>query len=329
MGGPPVTPARPLRILLFGDGAWAAATLDRLLGRHAVVAVVLRSRPSDRTLQDAAESHGIALLQPADVNAPAFVERMRCLAPELALSVSYDQILRAAVLNVAPLGFVNLHAAKLPRYRGRNVINWAIINGEAEIGITAHFVDEGIDTGDIIVQHTLPIGWTDTYGMVLGRVIDALPDVAIAAVELVAGGAPPRERQAHLPGTYFARREQGDEWLDWSDTSTRLHNKVRAISRPGPGARTLLGDRPVIVWRAFYDPAWPRYAATPGQVVGRHPDGILVKTGDSTLLVQEVQRAGHTTETPSWRVGTRLGVDLAAALRAMTARLEALETQRA
>ena len=80
------------------------------------------------------------------------------------------------VLDTARLSFVNFHAGKLPFYRGRNVINWAIINGETEIGLTAHVVDEGIDTGDIVLQKTLPIGWTDTYGDVLTRIVDNFPD---------------------------------------------------------------------------------------------------------------------------------------------------------
>jgi len=84
------------------------------------------------------------------------------------------------------LGCLNFHAGKLPFYRGRNVINWAIINGEREIGITAHFMDEGIDTGDILLQRTEPIGWTDTYGDVLARVVAAIPPLVEESVELVA-----------------------------------------------------------------------------------------------------------------------------------------------
>jgi methionyl-tRNA formyltransferase len=212
----------------------------------------------------------------------------------------------------------------LPFYRGRNVINWAIINGEQEIGITSHYVDQGIDTGDIIIQRTLPISWTDTYGDVLGRVVDALPGLVVETVNAIAAGTAGRRPQAHLPGTYFGGREEGDEWLDWSDTSVNLHNKVRAITRPGPGARTVLGNKSVIVWRAYCDPAWPRYIAVPGQVVGRQGEnGVLVKTGDSTLLIQEVQVDGEEPAVPRWRIGTRLGVDLVAALSARQVRADA------
>jgi methionyl-tRNA formyltransferase len=256
---------------------------------------------------------GLPLLQPSNVNSLDFVERIKSLSPDLNLSISYNQILRRPIIASAKLGFLNFHAGKLPYYRGRNVINWAIINGEREIGITAHFVDEGIDTGDIILQRTLPIEWTDTYGDVLSRVVEAFPDLVLDSVALMASGQPKRAQQANHPGSYFPGRDKEDEWLDWSDNSFNLHNKIRAITRPGPGARTLLGEKEVRIWTAFYDPSWPKYIATPGQVVGRPNNGVLVKTGDSTILLSEIQIA-DVCETPSWRIGTRLGINLIASL---------------
>jgi methionyl-tRNA formyltransferase len=302
-----------MRILLFGDGAWATRSLVRLheAERWQVVGVVLRVRPSDPTLAQTARELALPIFHPEKVNAPEFVEQVRALAPDLNLSISYNQILRLPIILTARLGFVNFHAGKLPFYRGRNVINWALINGETEIGVTAHFIDEGIDTGDIILQHTLPISWTDSYGDVLKRLVDYFPAFVCQTVERLTTGDYERRPQERLAGSYFAGREPGDEWLDWSDTSLNLHNKVRAISRPGPGARTMLGSEPIIVWRAFYDPAWPKYLATPGQVVSRFADGVLIKTGDSTLLIKEVEFSSAPIVTPRWPIGTRLGINAA------------------
>jgi methionyl-tRNA formyltransferase len=300
--------------VLFGDGAWATNSLLRLSETpHSIVAVVARKEPSDPTLVETVRALGLLPLQPSNVNSIDFVDRVKSLAPDLNLSISYNQILRRSIIETARLGFLNFHAGKLPYYRGRNVINWAIINGEREIGITAHFVDEGIDTGDIILQRTLPIEWTDTYGDVLRHVVEAFPDLVLDAVALITAGQPTRIQQADHPGTYFPGREEGDEWLDWSDTSFNLHNKIRAITRPGPGARTLVGNKVARIWRAFYDLSWPKYIATAGQVVGRRDNGVLVKTGDSTILVQEVQ-IDDGCETPSWRIGTRLGMNVMASL---------------
>ncbi|HEX6965402.1 MAG TPA: methionyl-tRNA formyltransferase [Gemmatimonadaceae bacterium] len=329
MDGLDVVTARALRIVLMGDGAWAAESLRRLRGGpHTVAGVVVRARPSDETLSAAARCAGIPVLQPADINADESVRAIAELRPDLLLSIAYNQILRRTVLDIAMLGCVNVHAGKLPSYRGRNVINWAIINGEPEIGITTHLVDEGIDTGDILVQRMLPIAWTDTYGHVLARVVRALPDLVMETVDQLARGQAEPRRQSHLPGTYFSERREGDEWLDWSAPSAVLHNFVRGISRPGPGARTMLGDEPVIIWRAFYDPLWPRYRATPGQVVGRRTgEGVLVKTGDSTLLVQEVQVGDERPVLPTWPIGTRLGARPLAMLHELQERVARLEAE--
>jgi methionyl-tRNA formyltransferase len=316
-----------VKILFFGDGAWAADSLRRLVANPwTVLAVVLRRHPSSESLEIAARDLGLPVLQPGNVNSPEFLEIVRSFAPDLNVSVSYDQIVRRPLLESAPLGFVNFHAGKLPRYRGKNVVNWALINGETEIGITGHYMDEGIDTGDILLQRTLPIGWTDTYGDVLDRVVAAFPDLVERALGMIADGTATRRPQAHLPGTYFAARRDGDEWLDWSDTSRHLHNKVRAITRPGPGALTLHEGEPVVIWRAHWDPAWPSYLATPGEVVGRRDDGVMVKTGDSTLLVLEAGVPGGPGSVPGWPPGTRLGLG-ADAVPALLKRIRALEEE--
>jgi methionyl-tRNA formyltransferase len=315
-----------VKVLFFGDGAWAARSLERIAPQWPIAAVVLRRLPSSEDLADKARALSLPLLQPGHVNSNEFLEIVRGLSPDLNVSVSYDQIVRRPLLTAAPLGFVNFHAGRLPRYRGKNVVNWALVNGETDIGMTGHYMDEGIDTGDIILQRTLPIGWTDTYGEVLDRVVAAFPDLVETALAMIAAGTAVRKPQAHLLGTYYAARREGDEWLDWSDTSRNLHNKVRAISRPGPGARTLLDGRPVLIWRALWEPAWPRYLATPGEVVGRSERGVTVKTGDSTLLVLEAGAPGGPAGAPSWPPGTRLGA-AQDTVQALLARVRALEEE--
>ena len=316
-----------MRILTFGDGAWATSSIEALAREGwTLVGIVARVNPSDVELLKTGEKLGLPVLQPTNVNTPDSLAQLTALKPDLGVCISYDQILKPPVMAVTPKGVVNFHAGKLPHYRGRNIINWAIINGEEEIGLTVHYIDEGIDTGDIILQRTASIGWTDTYGDVLDRVAAALPGFVVDTVQFIDSGEAPRRPQAHLPGTYFSRRRDGDEWLDWSDTSRNLHNKVRAISHPAPGARTALGDETVIIWEAFYDPTWPQYIATMGEVVGQYSGaGVMVKTSDSTLLVKRVQVGEGEEHVPSWRIGTRLGMDLRAHLKRLERRLDALE----
>ena len=316
-------------VVLFGDGKWAADTLRRLVrSRHRVTGAVLRRRPSDGLLEAAAQEAGIPVLRPARADEADFVAQVRALAPDLVVSVAYDQILRRGLREVARLGCLNAHAGALPRYRGRNVINWAIINGEREIGVTVHQIDDGIDTGDVVLQQMLPLAWTDTYGDVLARVVEAIPPLVERAVDQVVDGSAAPRPQDHAAATYCAGRADGDEWLDWALPSAQVHNLIRGISRPGPGARTTHDGVPVTVWKAYYDPAWPAYLGTPGQVVGRSGSGVVVKTGDSTIRLEEVEAAGAPAGVPAWPIGTRLGGNVAQSLCAVLRRLDALESRK-
>jgi methionyl-tRNA formyltransferase len=318
-----------VRIVLFGDGAWAAHSLKALSqSGRTVVAVVVRFEPSDPELQMAAEQAGIPVMQPAKVNDEAFLCRLRELSPDLGISIAYNQIFRAAKFAFLPQGIINFHAGKLPYYRGRNVLNWAILNGEKEIGLTSHLVDDGIDTGPIVLQTVLPIAWTDGYGDVLCKIIAAFPRFVLESVDAIESGKADLKPQPGGEGTYFPGRGPDDEWIDWNDTSFNLHNKVRAITRPGPGAKTLLGDAEIRIWRAFYDPKWSNYIATPGVVVGRNPSGVIVKTGDSVLRIEEVQVCEKPPEVPNWAIGTRLGVNPVCLYNVLSRQLRQIEALR-
>jgi methionyl-tRNA formyltransferase len=296
-----------MKVVFFGDGRWASDSAEALLtGDDKIVGLVLRVRPSSSDLEDFAQKKKLTVLQPQKVNDPQFRLDLMKLKPDLGISLSYNQILGAELLKLFPKGVINFHAGKLPFYRGCNVINWAIINGEKELGLTAHFVDEGIDTGDIILQRTISIAWTDTYGTVLQNAVASFPDLVRTSVNMIRNGQAPRTKQSHLMGSYFCRRRNGDEWLDWTDTSKNLYNKIRAITRPGPGARTLLRDQALVIWSAEYDPAWPAYLGNPGEIIGQDDQkGFLVKTGDSVLLINDVAMENLSCKPVRLKLGAR------------------------
>ena len=310
-----------LRIAYFGDGIWATRCLQRLVDEgHQIQAVILRRNPSDESLEEFSRQIGVPIRVPEKVNEPEFVEWVRSLHPDLNISMSYDQILRRPIIQTASLGFINCHAGNLPYYRGRNVINWAIINNEKELGLTIHYVNERIDSGDIILQRSLPIEWEDTYGTMLEKAQLAFPDLLAEAVSLLERNQVDRKAQVHCEGTYFSQRVPGDEWIGWCNTSLNIYNKIRAITHPGPGARTMLSGRTLVIWRASYDPNWPKYLATPGEVVRiAGAKGVWVKTGDSTLLIERVQFEGEKEpiKVPDFRVGTRFGLNLLETVRTL------------
>lgn len=316
-----------MKILFFGDGEWATRSLKLILEKgYVVLGIVLRTNPTDAGLAALASERAIRVFKPANVNGPKFLEIVSQLNPDLNISVSYDQILRKPILASSKMGFINVHAGKLPYYRGRNVINWAIINGEKEIGITVHFVDEGIDTGDIIVQRTIPVSWTDTYAEVLDKTVEIIPHAIKEALESISAGTAQKRPQSHLPGTYFAKRSLGDEWLDWADSSLNIYNKIRAITKPGPGALTLCDNKKVVIWESKYHPDWPKYKATPGQVVGIVKNrGAVIKTGDSTVIVSKVEIENRGIHVPSWPIGTRLGQNTIAVVDELREQIRRLE----
>ena len=304
-----------MRIGYFADGRWAHKSLDRIrrLKGVQVRLIVARYESPDPVLKSAADNLGVPFLVEENVNREDFLETLRDVQVDLNVSMSFNQILKRPIMELAPKGFINCHAGALPFYRGRNVLNWVLINGEERFGVTVHHIDEGIDTGDIIKQRFAPIGPDDDYAALLDRAVDLCADTLEAALAAIRDGTDTRTPQTdiHPVGQYCSARRDGDEWIDWSWPSERIHNLVRGIAPPAPGARTTLDGATVAVLRTERIPAAPSYIDRPGSVVGRDPEGVIVKTGDTTL---RVTRAADVIDgnlengrTPSLRIGTVFG----------------------
>lgn len=323
-----------LRIGYFGDGPWAHDALRRLLADKSlsVVFVSPRFHNPDPQLSAIARDAGIPILHQPNVNAPESLERIKAYSADLLVSMSYDQIIRKALLDAAPLGFVNCHAGKLPFYRGRNILNWALINGEKEFGITVHFIDEGIDTGPIILQETIPIGANDDYSTLLIKAQERCGGILYKAIDALRRGRAKTRVQSkvHPVGFYCGRRRSGDEMIDWEWTSVRIHNFVRGVTAPAPGARTHAAGRELAILKTALIPRAPGYLCRPGEVVGRDATSAVVKTGDSTiriLSVADVDSSGNLAEvrSPGLRIGDRLGLDLQSEVIRLTGKVASLE----
>jgi methionyl-tRNA formyltransferase len=303
-----------MRIGYFGDGLWSHQALSLLLRDDVDVAfIVARHQQPDPVLRAHARELSIPFYTSTNVNSAEFIEQIRAHACDLLISMSFDQILRAEIRELCPHGFINCHAGALPFYRGRNILNWVLINGEDHFGVTVHHVDEGIDTGDIIVQRLVPIGPDDTYADLLNAAYPVCAETLHEAVTLLAAGTAFRRKQSdvHPVGTYFGRRRPGDEIIDWTLDSKRIHDFVRGISLPGPGARCYVGDHMVAILRTALVPDAPAYIATCGEVVGHNKDEVVIKTGDSTLRVLSLAWANEDGSlgeplVPRFPIGTRL-----------------------
>jgi methionyl-tRNA formyltransferase len=307
-----------VKIGYFADGPWAHRALDAILadGHFDVRFLVLRFASPDPVLRAAAARLERPCHIVPDVNDGQFVRTVAAADADLLVSMSFDRILGRALLAAAPLGCINCHAGALPFYRGRNVLNWALINGERSIGVTVHHVDEGIDTGDIIEQDFFEVAGEDDYASVLEKAYSQCALTLLKALHGLRNGTARRTPQSaiHPVGSYFPRRAAGDEWIDWSWPSERIHNFVRAIAPPGPGARTFLRGQCVAVLTTRLIARAPTFLATPGAVIGREPGAIWVKSGDSFLALLRLARvadAGHVhQELPLPSIGARFSQEV-------------------
>jgi len=317
----------------FGDGGWAEEALQQLrsMPEFDVRFIVGRHPESDPALQEAASDMSIPFYAPADVNATSFIGQVEPHQVDVQVSMSYDQIVRREMIELAPMGFLNCHAGALPFYRGRNVLNWALINGETHFGATVHYVDEGIDTGDIICQRLDRILPDDDYASLLDKAVRLCANTLVDALLQLNNGQVQATPQAeiHPQGFYCSGRREGDEWINWQWPSERIHNLVRAITKPGPGARTVVDDEPIVVLESELINRAPAYIDRPGTVVGRIDEGVIVKTGDTTLILKRIATwtdSGIRSErTPRYSIGSVLGPSLRAQVERLSRRLEQLE----
>jgi methionyl-tRNA formyltransferase len=323
-----------MRVGFFGDGPWAHDALEKIQdsNEYSVAFVVARYPNPDPVLKEKSERYCLPFYCVKNVNSPDFVGLVKDKKVDVNVSMSFDQIIRVDLRESADKGFLNCHAGALPFYRGRNVINWALINGEQRLGVTVHYVDDGIDTGDIVNQRFIAIGDDDNYSTILDRAVVQCSEALVEALSLAKRNEirPRIQNEIHPEGTYFGTRTWGDEWIDWSWDSERIWNFVRAITIPGPGARTIHRDRQIAVLEAALVPARVNYIGKEGQVVGRVKDGVIVKVGDSVVRIKKlhyVKADGNPGEKLERlpRVGESLGRDSNVEIDRLTERLRRLE----
>jgi len=321
-----------MQIGFFGDGRWAHRALESIVDTSNldIAYIVVRHHDHDSVLTEWANELEVPFFAPGNVNAPSFVMRLKALEADINVSMSYDQILRYEVIHAAPKGFINCHAGALPFYRGRNILNWALINGEDRFGVTVHYVDEGIDTGDIIAQRFGVITSSDTYASLLDKAVELCADALIEALQAIQDdsfSAMPQE-EIHPVGFYCSNRREGDEWIDWSWTTERIYNLIRALVPPGPGARTLHDGNPIVITNADKILHAPSYINRPGTVVGRNEEGIIVKTGDTSIKITQIADWSDGIEhrrTPRHRIGTTFGINLLHEMNRLRVKVAQLE----
>lgn len=288
-----------IRTVFMGTPEFALPTLEGLLaaGVNLVGVYTQPDRPSGRGKQlnappvkQLATTRGIPIFQPLKLRLPEVVEALRTLAPDLIVVVAYGQILPKSVLDIPRYGCINVHASLLPKYRGAAPINKAIVDGEIETGVTTMVMDVGLDTGDMLVKMTTPIGPMETAGEVHDRLAVLGRAAMNETLERLCAGTLHREQQDDALSCYAPMLKKEDGRLDWTRTAAQLHNQVRGLD-PWPGAYTFLADEPLKLARTR--PLGETHAAAPGTVLAANRDGVQIACGQGVLCVGELQLPGR------------------------------------
>jgi methionyl-tRNA formyltransferase len=289
--------ARRLRVVFLGSGAFAVPSLEAVIGAgHDVAALVTqpdREKGRGRALRATptkvlAERRGIPVLQPRRIKDPQAVEALRALRPDVQVVVAYGQILSRAVIDLPPLGTVNVHSSLLPRYRGAAPIHWAIVNGERETGVTTMLIDEGLDTGPTLLAKSTPIEPEETSPELEARLARLGAEVLLETLDGLARGTLTPRPQDHARATLAPLLKKEDGRIDWGRPADEIGRRVRGLL-PWPGTVTGWAGGELKVLRARAEPAAPD-KAMPGTVLTVDRDGIVVAAGAGTRLrLLEVQ----------------------------------------
>ena len=262
------------------------------LRRHGIEALAVFTHRDDpkeqvwfRSAAECASAAGIPVYAPDDINHPLWVARIAAMKPDIIFSFYYRRMVGQNLLDIPPKGCLNLHGSLLPKYRGRCPVNWALINGEKETGVTLHYMTARPDDGDIVAQSKVKITDDDTARTLFGKMTEAAGQMLDETLPKIIKGKAPRVPQDHSQAAYFGGRRPEDGEIDWSKDAGQIRNLVRAVTKPYPGAFTFSGDRKIMVWSASVKPGAQN--SQPGAVLSVDP--FVVACGKGALQVDYAQ----------------------------------------
>jgi methionyl-tRNA formyltransferase len=284
-----------MHLVFLGTPGFAVPSLEAVVAAgHPVLAVVTQpDRPSGRgqhasapPVKQAAQRLGLPVYQPERVRRPEAVEYLRALAPDAMVVVGYGQIIPQSVIDIPPLGIINVHGSLLPKYRGAGPVQWALLNGETVTGVTTMRIDAGLDTGDMLLKAETGIGPEETAVELAARLAEMGAALLVRTLEGLEAGAIVPEKQDSSQASYAPLLKKEDGMIDWSQPAAAIHNRVRGL-QPWPGASTVFRGQTLHIWRAR------RLDATgaPGRLRSVKPP--VVGCGEGALELVEVQLEGR------------------------------------
>ena len=291
-----------MRIVFFGTPDFAVLPLKKLLDSgHEVAAVITQpDRQSGRgrrvkpcPVKVEALNAGLKIMQPLRARAPEFVDELKSLNPSIIIAVAYGQILPPDIIDMPEFGCVNIHASLLPKYRGAAPVNWAIINGEETTGITIMLMDEGMDTGPVLLQEEVKITPDDTAASLLERLSEIGADLLVPAIEGLEKGSIKPAAQSE-GASYAPIMKKADGLINWSNPADELSYFIRGMN-PWPGAYSFIEKERVKILKAMPDNSVEGVVCNEkegGVIVRADKGGLLICTGRGSLSILEIQPSG-------------------------------------
>ncbi len=287
-----------MRIIFMGTPDFSVPALRALVDKgHQVIAVVTQpDKPKGRgkavqmtPVKEAAQALGIPVYQPVKVREEGFLQQLEVLAPEVIIVAAFGQILPQRLLDIPVYGCINIHASLLPKYRGAAPIQWAILDGEKETGITTMQMNAGLDTGDILEKLAVPVDDEETGGSLHDKLSAAGGKLILSTLEKLEQGLLVPVAQTE-EGTCYARMlDKGMGKMDWNKGASELERMIRGLN-PWPSAYTELDGKTLKIWQAKVMES--EYDGEPGQVVKAEKDAFWVKTGKGSLAILSLQLEG-------------------------------------
>jgi methionyl-tRNA formyltransferase len=273
-----------MRVAVFGYQTWGFRTLEALLdSEHEVVLAVTHPKSDhayesiwDDSVADLAADHGVPVLI-RDRPDEDVVHRLKESDPDILVANNWRTWLPSSIFDLPRHGTLNVHDSLLPAYAGFSPLIWALINGEKEVGLTAHLMNEDLDAGDIVLQQAIPVEDTDTATTLFHKTVALIPPVTLNALSRIASGRTDWAKQDRARATFFHKRSIEDSRIDWTWPAETLERLIRAQSDPYPNAFTYhRGDRLRITGAAV---SQGRYGGTPGRIFIRESDGVVIVAG--------------------------------------------------
>lgn len=288
-----------MRVIFMGTPDFATGTLEEIvLAGHEVVGVVTQpDKPKGRgkalmptPVKEVAIKYNLPVYQPKKVREPEFVEVLRGLKPDVMVVAAFGQIISKEILEMPKYGCINVHASLLPAYRGAAPIQWAVINGDKESGVTIMQMDEGIDTGDMIEKVVVPIAEDETGGSLFDKLSQAGAKLCVKVLQDLEDGKAVREKQPEESTTPYAGMiDKKMGVIDWEKSAKEIEQLIRGLN-PWPSAYTKLQGKTLKIWKAAVLPEYSQEA--PGQITEVTKDSIVVQTGQGRLKILELQLEG-------------------------------------